>query len=63
MRNLEVALPNQMQLRLNGLEYQATTQISAAQTNTKLVIMRTGMTLNGIILTHKYNRFNFLACI
>tara|TARA_E500000081_G_C5942409_1_gene265581 strand:+ start:381 stop:542 length:162 start_codon:yes stop_codon:yes gene_type:complete len=53
MRNLEVALPNQMQLRLNGLEYQATTQISAAQTNTKLVIMRTGMTLNGIILTHK----------
>ena len=54
LRSLEAALPSRMQLRLNGIEYQETTQISAAQRNMKLVIMYTGMTLNGIMIrTHK----------
>lgn len=54
LRSLEAALPSRMQLRLNGIEYQVTTQISAAQRNMKLVIMYTGMTLNGIMIrTHK----------
>ena len=54
LRSLEAALPSRMQLRLNRIEYQATTQISAAQRNMKLVIMYTGMTLNGIMIrTHK----------
>ena len=54
LRSLEAALPSRMQLRLNGIEYQVTTQIIAAQRNMKLVIMYTGMTLNGIMIrTHK----------
>ena len=54
LRSLEAALPSRMQLRLDGIEYQVTTQISAAQRNMKLVIMYTGMALNGIMIrTHK----------
>ena len=54
LRSLEASLPSRMQLRLNGIEYQVTTQISAAQRNMKLVIMYTGMTRNGIMIrTHK----------